>query len=63
MTQTDHWLVDKRVVKRHIQNNLLTEKEFKSHLSSLRDLSSSAEEIEIGDELEQTEKEESTHAE
>lgn len=49
MVRIDHWLVDKRVLKRHISNNLLTEKELKSYLSSLSDLASSAEKIEIED--------------
>lgn len=49
MVKHDAWLVDKRVIKRHIANNLLTEKEFKSYLAILKDSSSSAEEIDINE--------------
>lgn len=49
MVKHDEWLVDKRVIKRHIAHNLLTEKEFKSYLAILKDSSSSAEEIDINE--------------
>jgi hypothetical protein len=49
MSKHDAWLVDKRIIKRHITNNLLTEKEFKSYLAGLKDSSSSAEEIDINE--------------
>mgnify|MGYP001611547083 FL=1 len=49
MIKQDARLVDKRVIKRHIAHNLLTEKEFKSYLASLKHSSSSAEEIDINE--------------
>lgn len=49
MSKQDSWLMDRRIIKRHITNNLLTEKELKSYLASLKDSSSSAEEIDINE--------------
>lgn len=48
MTYPDHW-IDKRVVERNIEKNLVDRKEYEKSLSQLPDVSDNAEVIQVQD--------------
>lgn len=62
MTYPDHW-IDKRVVERNIEKNLVDRKEYEKSLAQLPDVASNAEVIQVQQEDDSSEVESTVSAE